>query len=141
MAKKSWRRRSKLFASFVITTLGTNQETFVTCHHISNESVKLDFRQLHPLQHSNNSKSDTSVSTLLLPRQRLLLANYVKKTCKTLLHVNPNSVTSPPRLGQSLAFELINTVFQYCTRNIQGLQYYIAARRRHIQFYYTSIAF
>ena len=58
---------------------------------------------------SNNSKSDTSVSTLLLPRQRLLLANYVKKTCKKLLHVNPNSVTSPPRLGQSQAFELINT--------------------------------
>ena len=28
---------------------------------------------------SNNSKSDTSVITLLLPRQRLLLANYVKK--------------------------------------------------------------
>ena len=52
----------------------------------------------------------SSIRTLLLPRQRLLLANYVKKTCKKLLYVNPNWVKSPPRLGQSLAFELINTV-------------------------------
>ena len=90
---------------------------------------------------SNNSKSDTSVSTLLLPRQRLLLANYVKKNCKKLLHVNPNSVTSPLRLGQSLAFELINTIFQYCTRNIhvQGLQFYIAARRRHVQLHVLQV--
>ena len=128
-------------------TLVTNQETQVTCQDISNErrkALKLDFRQLHPFQHP--IILNLTPLLVLLPSQTLLLANY---DCEKLLHVNPNSVTIPPYLLHYIAKIHANIhwdlksltlsiepehVFQYCTRNI-------AARWRHIQFYYKSIAF
>ena len=96
-------------------TLVTNQETQVTCQHISNESMELDFRQLHHLQHPVILYLIPLL--VLLPRKMLLLANYV---CKKLLHVNPNSLRIPPHLlhyiakntcQYSLGFELFNTEY------------------------------
>ena len=107
MAKKPWRRRSKLFASFVITTLVTNQEIFVNMSSHLKRKHGIGFSSTVSPSASNNSKSDTSVSTLLLPRQRLLLVNYVKKNLQETFACQ--SKFSKKRLGQSLGIELINT--------------------------------